>query len=370
MTRIPFTVVFAVIAVPLRGSGQQPDAQALLRGAEEARRAVRSGRVEVEVGHVDHLVGPYRHLSNVQIAFDGAKRTVLVDLDELSFQTQGADKNREIHNKIQALGRDPKKVVAAGLAQLARRHVAQGYDGRRYCFYKASAGAYYQDVSQGCNYFIADPRTFGVSPLYHVIEDIGEYLSNPKATGWQVVGREAVDGRPAWHVHFEVQVGGSNPNPTFSLWVSDRSPFQIYKLDNTNLGGRYLVVSQYEGDSPLPARMNSKRYTTDGKLDFEIDVTVKSMALNVPVDATVGTMASLGVPIGETVTDQIAHKNIGAWNGVDMSPSMIVADRVYKERQAAAVAGPRLWPWVLGAALVVVAAVGYVRRRRTSLAAG
>jgi hypothetical protein len=334
--------------------GQNPDPLALLRGAAAARESVKSGRLEIAY----RTVAPANlaREGTVTFEFAGDKRTVAQTTD-LFFINPGAS------GKFDTVG-DRAKAEKMGLGKTKRTTMKYGWDGQRLAnYWSGSSQAGYHNTEGGTTSFSFDPRTLGIN-IYHSFSvgiEIGFGLVNPRSVA--LVGEERVGDRPAWRVKV-INVNGAESH----YWVEGRSPFRVLRRQYVASDESAVLESRYDStsDSPLPSEEVTRWYGKGGRLISEFTMKVTKMELDRPVSDKVGTMASLDVPVGTEVYDQIAGKQLGYWNGDGISPSQKEAVQQGIQALTGEEQGQKraLWPWVTVSAALVVVGVGLWRYGR------
>src|SRR5262245_27353584 len=135
-----------------------PDPWALLQGAEASRRAVTTGRIEFAIEQQWARRKPIN--TNVEIVFDGPKRTIRLVQDEVFFRGPSKTESAAQMKQMAALGHDWDKATKAGIGHKETRSTRQAYDGIRFCWYQEAPhlAASYRDFSSAAE-MTFDPRT-------------------------------------------------------------------------------------------------------------------------------------------------------------------------------------------------------------------
>jgi hypothetical protein len=354
-TRCRFAPAFSfmILAIP-SAVAQAPDPVALLRGAEAARQAIRSGEMEFTVD--ESWEGRKPLTTVVKVAFDGAKRTVRVEQDVFALAGGTRAEMEANAKRYDALNLDTDRAVAAGIGRREHRRISQAFDGARFCNYQAGPNikAYYRNMEDdGQMMFV--PQTLGLVDLYNAVDDLSLFFSNKKAKDITLVGKEAIGNVATWHVRYDVDTH-------YHLWIEDSEPFRVHKVECECVGKfagyRSTVSSVFRADgSPLPVRVDVKQVSPK-RTDLESTLIVHSAKFNEPVDPSVGTLASLQMPAGADVFDTFAEKKLlGRWDGEK------IADKLPSPRRAAAASR---WPdgqqifMGSGALTLLVGAVAYL----------
>jgi hypothetical protein len=363
------TIITAVIGLFLatfvpRAFCQQPDPAALLRGAEQARRAVESGIVEFTVEEVFRRRVPLT--TKVRLVFSGDLRTTRFERDEFEF----ADAARlgtsfdELLKRMEALDHDMEKAQLAGLGTKRHRTTTWMFDGTQFCQYHADAGmdASYREMGRDGEY-VFDPRMLGIVPLYRQTEGLSFAFSNPAAKNIKTIGKELIGSVAVWHVQYDAVA-------RCHFWIEDRDPFRVHRVEYEELlepqnDYRTTIQSDFTGiKGPLPMKVHIKTGSpTENELDSRLVVSV--MRLDEPVDSDVGTLNSLGLPDGTQIIDTLSHKFVGVWNG-----EQPVAHEAYSEQkrdEASKAASNSRKYWGIGSvsgSLLLVCCLAYLYWRR------
>jgi hypothetical protein len=130
---------------------------------------------------------------------------------------------------------------------------------------------------------------------------------------YRLIGREEVDGRPAWHVRFTFGEG-----ERIDFWIDERNGFRVYRVDRNAV----QTVSYYENESYpwLPNRVVSRAYRQWQPRDDEAPrYTTKVLILratpNVKFAKDRWTLAGMQPKAGTDVIDVSVSRSIGHWNG-------------------------------------------------------
>src|SRR5262245_38930431 len=129
------SVALYMLGASTSAYAQTPDAAALLRGAEQARRAIRSGTLELTCEFIHHGAGHTKpRKTRVRIVFDGTKRTVHQYQYEFSIAADPGRANDPANvearpKQFDALGQDMDKAAAAGLGTKTYVRRSLAFDG-------------------------------------------------------------------------------------------------------------------------------------------------------------------------------------------------------------------------------------------------
>lgn len=330
------TTITAAIALSLATFAplafcQQPDPAALLRGAEQARRAVGSGIIEFTNQEVFRRRVPLT--TKVKLVFSGQLRSTRIERDEFEFAEAGAlgTSFDELLKRMEALNHDMEKAELAGIGHKRHYTTTWMFDGAKFCQFHIAPGAAamnasYRDMNRDGEY-VFDPRMLGIAALYRQSEGLSFAFSNPAAKNLRTIARETIGDVPVWHVQYDAAA-------RCHFWIEDRAPFRVHRAEYEALGQpqddyRTTIQSDFTGtDGPLPMKVHIKTGSpTENELDSRLVVSV--MQLDQPVDSDVGTLDSLGLPDGTQIVDTLSHTFVGVWNGEEP-----IAHDLYSQQKA------------------------------------
>jgi hypothetical protein len=294
---------------------QRSDPAALLRGAEQARRAVECGVIEFRVEEVFRRRVPLT--TKARLVFSGELRSTRFERDEFEFADAKAlgTSFDELLKRMEALNHDKDKAELAGIGKNRHYTTTWMFDGKRFCQFHIAPGAAamnasYRDMNRDGEY-VFDPRMLGIVPLYRQTEGLSFAFSNPQAKNLRTIAREFIGDVPVWHVQYDAIA-------RCHFWIEDRAPFRVHRAEYEALGQpqddyRTTIQSDFTGtDGPLPMKVHIKTGTrTENEIDSRLVVSV--MRLDEPVDSDVGTLDSLGLPDGTQIVDTLSHKAVGVW---------------------------------------------------------
>ena len=285
-----------------------PDPLQLLHGVARARARIVSGMFEYSAFAESTYQGP-RNTNYLYYAavFDG---------DKLHFQSVGREysyvgvgkEGEASAAKMKELGLTQEAAVEAGLLTPSESHHVIAFDGAVVMDYKSNHWTTVSDPTNEHSSLNFDPRLLGITSLLRRTErgSVEQYLGYQDAKSLKLLGKELVGDTLAWHINVQSQHGWS---PHF--WLEVDNPTRVVK----HMDGSDVVVSRYEGNSPIPVHVlitNPRR-----KSSRRIEQT--NAKLNIPVDPTSFTLAGLGMPIGTDVSDYRVSRRIGYWTGTGLS---------------------------------------------------
>jgi RNA polymerase sigma factor (sigma-70 family) len=283
----------------------------LLENVARARRRIFSGNIQYEqaVEFEENDVHGAAETNTVtgQIIFDGGRQR----LEKIGFEYSyvgvgeaGERKAKLIKEKKMNHG----QAMRAGLiTKFESRHVA-AFDGAVIMDYWENNGRPVQtairDPNDGGGVGLFDPRCLGLRTFTTSTLESGLSLNSTNAT---LVGKEHVEGAPAWHLRVKYY-------DTFrDYWISVAQPDRLLKhIDNGD-----IITSRYAADrprDPFPIDVVSQ---TRHQLVIKFHRT--SSEYNIPVDPAIFTLAGLGMPRGTWVVDSrthgALHSHLGYWTG-------------------------------------------------------
>src|SRR6185369_8202167 len=141
---------------------------------------------------------------------------------------------------------------------------------------------------------------------------VANCLGYADARSVKLVGKELVDGEPAWHVSLVSKFGEA-----FDFWIDAAHPAHLLK----QVHGRDYAVSKYDdaapGD-PLPIEVTTMAYH-NGSHSFGKRFVRSNSQFNHAVDPVSFTLAGLNMAIGAEVSDHRVSRMIGYWTGAGLS---------------------------------------------------
>jgi RNA polymerase sigma factor (sigma-70 family) len=295
------------------GAEREPDPVKLLQTVARTREQIQSGTIELERTVKVYFEGN-KPLPNGRFETNHHRYAVTFDAPKVRFDSV----SREFHytsvgsdesqRKIEEQGLDRESAVRAGYLQAFEAHVVSTYDGSALLQYRESdgksQGAVIQDT--GSADLVTNPQCLGLNPVLSMGATVKNCLPYEDAKSVTLIGKESVEGVPAWHVQLV-----SKYDVTLDYWIDAARPermlMQRYRLDE--------VVSRYDSfGSCIPSETFTKQYLF-GKLFSEQRVTRSKTELNTPVPPSAFTLAGLGMKMNTSVVDVRSHRSIGYWNG-------------------------------------------------------
>ncbi len=225
--------------------------------------------------------------------------------------------------KMAELGLDREAAVRAGLLRGFEAHQVIAYDGTTVLDYREDDGKPFQtridDPEKGPEPF--DPRCLGLDATPAASYTIESCLSITRAKAIQLVGKEAVEGIPAWHVRLQVP-SGQNPMDK-DFWLEAAHPTRVIKhqFNGNTVWSKYDAANPQD---PIPTEVRAMTgHLTSGTNHIFYHAyhqyVRRSARFNVPVDPASWTLAGLGMQIGTDVVDYRTSRSLGYWNGSGLS---------------------------------------------------
>ncbi len=307
----------SVISVALTDKKpEQPDPVAMLKEVATAREKIKSAEMEflltsrcwIAGVHMDYL------LTNnflLKVALDGKKlRFEQIRRATVITPTPADWANSNRMAEIDRM--DPTTLARFGLVSYPEEHGRTIHDGKVIMAFGMWPYATIQNSNTEVDTFLFDPRTFGLYDFTVQGATVAGYLEfrNPKLVS--LVGKEDVNGIPAWHI--SVQAATNWP---IEFWIDVAHPTHVIKMAEPNRPG--IAWSKYDPQNPndpLPIEVNVVAYRGyEGKSTNNMDETHMirlDSRYNVPIEPKAFTLAALGMPVGTPINDVQTHRRITA----------------------------------------------------------
>jgi hypothetical protein len=268
----PLPLILAgFLASAARADDPPPDPRALLKGAEQARLKVDRGRMVLDVTDTSALFGVVKR--RLTVVFDGARRRIDDESRSLSLDwIRGSVNERAAkRRRLEELRGGPEAIVRDGLGSWGDWHNRAVFDGTRFTRFSSINGGELTLVDnpremRGGEAF--DPRVLGLSSGLHPSHTVANYLAVREGETVTLVGRDSLDGLPAWHVRGVHAARGS----TRDLWIEPGPSYRVLKVEYSFTGGRQVITSTYGPPGPgaaLPVRTVARSVDPDGSLRSE-----------------------------------------------------------------------------------------------------
>jgi RNA polymerase sigma factor (sigma-70 family) len=298
----------------------QPDPVALLRRVAAARENIKSGEMEFLIAT---RFSQRRYIRTncflLKATFDSQKlRFEQIDRETAITPTPddwaNTNKMAEIH-RLESDG-EIKALARMGLVSYQDDDYRTITDGQVIMKFDPWLDTTIQGSNADVGNFLFDPRIFGLSEVMFHGDTVAGCLAfqNPKLVS--LVGKENVDGIPAWHIHVQVTT-----NWPFEFWIDAAHPTHVIKMAEPARPG--TVWSKYDPqnpDDPLPIEVNAEDH--EGKSTnyvYQTHIVRRDSRYNVPIEPKAFTLAGLDMPVGTPVVDVRIHSRIGYWNGKNLS---------------------------------------------------
>lgn len=362
-----WSVVTALALGSLAGASP-PNPVALLRGAEQARLAVRTGDVEIAVVIERWLPLPQKDNLHLHATFDGEKLTIRRrDRALVIDDSDGQGEAR--YKQLLAMNNDREAFVRAGLGRWEERVIYSAWDGTNLCQQSYSGSASYLDHTKGNSELVFHPRLLGLDPYYQPGHTVSHFLRFDDESKVTLVAGEVINEISTWHVLVKPY-----PDVVIHYWIEDREGFRVHRCRLEDLSGFRVLDSYYDERSPgpIPSRVIDREYRKDGKVWRETRFEVTKAQFNKPGNPYVGTLASLDLKPGDEVSDERIGKRLGYWDGQGVTEDYTRAVQLGQARvsgETGEEGQPRwLYPLLAALGLIVLSGVIYAvaaRIRRT-----
>jgi len=161
------------------------------------------------------------------------------------------------------------------------------------------------------DYFF-DPRLLGIMTIYAWGETVSTSVPYRRASKVEMVGREDVEGRSAWHVRvFDLR-------RQLDLWIDDKNGFRVYRYDQRVPGvSDETARSYYENPnySWIPSRVEGEDRSTNGSVRVKRKFEILQAEAEVPIPPNMWTMAGINPPRETQVVDVRSMTDLGYWDG-------------------------------------------------------
>ena len=296
----------------------EPDPLKLLQAVAQARQRIGSGSIHLQLA-VERRVRGRTETNHIALAalFDGEKLRWEQVGREYRYTAVG-DGSTAQEARMLAEGLDRAAGVREGLLQGFEAYYVTAYDGAALLSYRETdgqpSGAVIDNPTKGSSQSIFDPRCLGLGADLFVSSTIENSLGYKDAKSVKLVGKESVNGVPAWHVHVE-----SRSDLPVDLWMDVAHPVHVVK----SASGSKSAVSRYDSAATkdlIPVEVTTTG--TYGTMSLTRRYLETDAQFNIPVDPVSWTLAGLGMQIGTDVADVRIHRRIGYWTGAGLSENL------------------------------------------------
>jgi len=237
------------------------------------------------------------------------------------------------------------------------------FDGEKaICYDEGLHQVSYRSLGDQTSMKLFDPRAIGLSAYNGWVDSVENNLPyDIKPNKIELIGREDVENRLAWHVRL-INVA-SFGNIVRDFWIDDTRGFRVYRVDFNGVE----TYSYYESDSYpwLPSRVIVREFrsASDGTkvLVAERGLEILEAKSNVKLPKVRWTVASMSIKPGADVVDFALQRKIGIWDG-----KRIVANTPDFPLQTERRSGP--WTIIVCMLLVLTPLVIFVASRKPAKA--
>jgi len=255
-----------------------PDPKALIQGVESTREQIPPSCLLIRAVYRDSYVS------------NRAELWVMFDRDRRYFtRTNSGPEVRMLWNSSEVLR----------------------FDGNKYVVIR--------NLDTGTADYLFDPRVLGIVTSYSWGATIANCLPYRDALRIELIGREQVDGKSAWHVRlfsvFRSQV---------DLWIDEKNGFRVYRYDEKMEGaGERSMRCFYENGAYqwLPSRIEGDARNAEGTTLYRREITMLQATANVKIPEATWTLSGLRLPLSAQVVD-VRTKSMGWWDGQRVSSGL------------------------------------------------
>lgn len=256
-----------------------PDPLLLLQGVQSSREQIPPSRLKIKYAYCDSLI------TNTIVVY--------VDFDGILRSFKHVRPNNELISDWCTV-----------------------FDGSKAITYEKRINqvSYRSIMSPASQLMLFDPRLLGLINAYAWNEslDVAVPCSVTNAN-YELIGREQVDGKEAWHVRFS-----TTKYLQIDYWIDDKRDFRVYRRDWNGVQTR----SYYENEKypRLPSRIVSKAYTHLKPIDkekptYEKDLQILEASAFIRFKEDRWNLAKMNIEPGADVVDYRLSRSIGTWNG-------------------------------------------------------
>ena len=253
------------------GYAEVPDPTTLLRGVQSAREQIPPSRLTVETLYHSELMD--NEFTDV-IEFDGELR-------------------RFEHTSNVPTRPDHSRTV---------------FDGRDVLWYSRTPVSIY-NLSSDCPGPLYDPRVLGITGALAADKTIKMCFPYHFSAKLETIGREEVQGIPAWHVRMTYHDG-----PVLDWWIDVQNNFRVPRYaGNWQVGSRTVSSSYKNPDySWLPSRVVTEDFGSNGGIISRTELRILKAQANVKFPKATWTLAGFNLPRKTVITDTRTH-TFGYW---------------------------------------------------------
>jgi RNA polymerase sigma factor (sigma-70 family) len=213
----------SVVTVAIAGKNpKQPDPVALLKGVAAAREKIKSGEMEFLDAHRDSRWHIQTNYILLKVAFDGEKLRFEQLAREYAYVPTDPEAIKRVEEKYYELHGDNDTLVKLGLLTPQSAHYRTIYDGNVIMEFDPRLDATIQNSNADIGTFLFDPRTFGLNGYMFHGDTVEGCLGLQNLKPVSLVGKEDVDGIPAWRVNVQVAT-----NWPIEFWIDAAHPTHV-----------------------------------------------------------------------------------------------------------------------------------------------
>jgi hypothetical protein len=319
--------VLLVVSNPKPAGAFGNDPLGILRGVENTRLSLHTGRLDLEC-HYRNARG--ETVRDIAVVFDGTRRRYVVE--KISGKRTG------------------------GLTRVM-------FDGTRVVRFDGLKTAWIRDLGNTTADLMFDPRLLGVTSRYTWGETIEFALGYRNAKNISLVGDERIDRVATWHVRVRTA-----RDEQLDFWIDQSKDFRVRRAESRD-GAQFVVTtSTYDSASVLPTEVRSVTANSSGMQD-ERRIVVKRVEVDVPIDGATWTLAGLDLPVATALNDDRLQRRIGYWDGTRVAEDVREKKGMLPEGTPEQSRDSR-WKWdalliANGTVLAVCGLVLFLRYRRS-----
>lgn len=303
------------------GNAGEPDPAKLIQAAARARQRIASGIIDFEIftsGTVTRIDDTNWY--KLEVHFENGRLWSESIGQEFRYITPipGGPEAEAITKRADQMPRG--QAIREGLIQAFSSHHVAYYDGQ-------TVTDYWETDYEGTNrphcrtdinkpgsssIFIFDPRCLGVSTTLYVESKIDDCLPYSTAKSIALLGRESVDGNPAWRIRVRNKYGYD-----LDYWLDAVHSERVLKVQANG----DVTLSRYSDSDlkdPLPIEVRNIHYQ-NGIARYETRVVRRTTRYNTPVDPINWSLDGLHMKGGTEVIDTRNHRLLGYWTGAGLS---------------------------------------------------
>ena len=172
--------------------------------------------------------------------------------------------------------------------------------------------------------YLFDPRLLGITTSFAWSARIADLL-HPGASRIELVGREQIDGKAAWHVRIE------DNDCEINIWIDEKKSFSVYRFDERLRDHGFRTTRAFYDNqdySWLPSRIDGQEFDAKSQLICKRQISILDASAEIKVPKNTFTMAGLlsGVKfnpeIWVDIIDVRTHQIVGNWHDGRLAPPL------------------------------------------------